>query len=285
MRGRLRRTRELTHHGLADLRRHRAVELHHRRAGALASRQAPRDRRVALVVDELLGQQDAVIKRFDRVRGALDCFSGATILGNGRPALIVDVGRLLLQATSLVIGAGVVGVADWAASQAALVAVGFVAKKEDASGWGRRRRRRRREKRLSVVLRTSRTSRQRRTARFESVLAGAFSRRLRPNRETLAAAVELVGEEVQHRPRIDVEALRFLVLVGRRVVGGGLRQIFAEQEQRRAEKPGIDRGHARLRLSHPIGLAGTKETLNRFGLPDSTFFFAALRLSAWAEKA
>jgi two-component system chemotaxis sensor kinase CheA len=56
-----------------------------------------RERRAALVVDELLGQQDAVVKRFDRVRGALDCFSGATILGNGTPALIVDVGRLLTQ--------------------------------------------------------------------------------------------------------------------------------------------------------------------------------------------
>ncbi|HEU4628875.1 MAG TPA: chemotaxis protein CheA [Gemmatimonadaceae bacterium] len=58
------------------------------------------ERRVALVVDELLGQQDAVVKRFDRVRGALDCFSGATILGNGTPALIVDVGRLLTQGQS-----------------------------------------------------------------------------------------------------------------------------------------------------------------------------------------
>jgi two-component system chemotaxis sensor kinase CheA len=52
-------------------------------------------RRVALVVDELLGQQEAVVKRFDAVHGALACLSGATILGNGMPALIVDVGRLL----------------------------------------------------------------------------------------------------------------------------------------------------------------------------------------------
>ena len=53
-----------------------------------------RDRRLGLVVDELLGQQDSVVKRFDAVRGALPCFSGATVLGNGMPALIVDVGRL-----------------------------------------------------------------------------------------------------------------------------------------------------------------------------------------------
>jgi two-component system chemotaxis sensor kinase CheA len=52
-------------------------------------------RRVALAVDELLGQQETVVKRFDAVHGALPCFSGATILGNGMPALIVDVGRLL----------------------------------------------------------------------------------------------------------------------------------------------------------------------------------------------
>ena len=53
-----------------------------------------RDRRLGLVVDELLGQQDSVVKRFDAARGALPCFSGATVLGNGMPALIVDVGRL-----------------------------------------------------------------------------------------------------------------------------------------------------------------------------------------------
>jgi two-component system chemotaxis sensor kinase CheA len=51
--------------------------------------------RVALVVDELLDEQDVVVKRFDAVRGAPDGFSGATILADGRPALIVDVGRLL----------------------------------------------------------------------------------------------------------------------------------------------------------------------------------------------
>lgn len=53
------------------------------------------DRRLGLVVDELLGEQEAVVKRFDLARGALPCFSGATVLGNGMPALIVDVGRLL----------------------------------------------------------------------------------------------------------------------------------------------------------------------------------------------
>ncbi len=49
-------------------------------------------RRVACKVDALLGQQDIVVKPFDAVRGASALFSGATILGDGSPALIVDVG-------------------------------------------------------------------------------------------------------------------------------------------------------------------------------------------------
>jgi two-component system chemotaxis sensor kinase CheA len=52
------------------------------------------ERRAGLVVDELTGQQDVVVKQFDAVRGAT-LFSGATILGDGAPALIVDVGSLL----------------------------------------------------------------------------------------------------------------------------------------------------------------------------------------------
>ncbi len=54
-----------------------------------------RDRRLALVVDELLGQQDVVVKRFDNARGAPAFFGGATVLGDGMPALILDVGQLL----------------------------------------------------------------------------------------------------------------------------------------------------------------------------------------------
>lgn len=48
-----------------------------------------------LVVDELTGQQEIVVKQFDAVRDGLALFSGATILADGRPALIVDVGSLL----------------------------------------------------------------------------------------------------------------------------------------------------------------------------------------------
>lgn len=51
-------------------------------------------RRAAVAVDELTGQQDIVVKQFDGVRGGLSLFSGATILGDGAPALIVDVSSL-----------------------------------------------------------------------------------------------------------------------------------------------------------------------------------------------
>jgi two-component system chemotaxis sensor kinase CheA len=52
------------------------------------------DRRVALVVDELAGQQEIVVKQFDGVKQAPSFFGGATILGDGSPALIVDVSSL-----------------------------------------------------------------------------------------------------------------------------------------------------------------------------------------------
>jgi two-component system chemotaxis sensor kinase CheA len=53
------------------------------------------ERRAALVVDELIGQQEIVVKQFDGVRDGLALFGGATILGDGAPALIIDVSSLL----------------------------------------------------------------------------------------------------------------------------------------------------------------------------------------------
>jgi two-component system, chemotaxis family, sensor kinase CheA len=53
------------------------------------------ERRAALVVDQLAGQQEIVVKQFDALRGGQALFSGATILGDGQPALILDVGSLL----------------------------------------------------------------------------------------------------------------------------------------------------------------------------------------------
>ena len=53
------------------------------------------ERRAALVVDELIGQQEIVVKQFDGVQDARSLFGGATILGDGTPALILDVSSLL----------------------------------------------------------------------------------------------------------------------------------------------------------------------------------------------
>lgn len=54
-----------------------------------------RGRRAALIVDEFVGQQDVVVKRYDPPREGSPMFSGATVLGDGSPALIVDVNSLI----------------------------------------------------------------------------------------------------------------------------------------------------------------------------------------------
>jgi two-component system chemotaxis sensor kinase CheA len=53
------------------------------------------EQRVGLEVDALLGQQEIVVKSFDATADTLRLFSGATILSDGRPALILDAGSLL----------------------------------------------------------------------------------------------------------------------------------------------------------------------------------------------
>jgi two-component system chemotaxis sensor kinase CheA len=53
------------------------------------------DRRVALVVDALAGEQEIVVEPFDAPKGTLPVFGGATILGDGVPALIVDPAALV----------------------------------------------------------------------------------------------------------------------------------------------------------------------------------------------
>jgi two-component system chemotaxis sensor kinase CheA len=52
------------------------------------------ERRSGLVVDELIGQEEIVVKKFAAARDGLALFSGATILADGAPALIMDVGSL-----------------------------------------------------------------------------------------------------------------------------------------------------------------------------------------------
>jgi two-component system, chemotaxis family, sensor kinase CheA len=52
-------------------------------------------RRIALLVDELLGQQQVVVKNLEANYRRVDDVSGATIMGDGRVALILDVGALV----------------------------------------------------------------------------------------------------------------------------------------------------------------------------------------------
>lgn len=53
------------------------------------------ERRTGVVVDGMLGQQEIVVKGFDAPLGTLPVFSGATIMGDGVPALILDAGELV----------------------------------------------------------------------------------------------------------------------------------------------------------------------------------------------
>lgn len=53
------------------------------------------EQRVGLVVDSLVGEQEVVIKSLNRFCGEVRGISGATILGNGNVALIVDVNGVL----------------------------------------------------------------------------------------------------------------------------------------------------------------------------------------------
>ena len=53
------------------------------------------ERKVGIVVDDLVGQQEIVIKTLGKLLSSLKMFSGATVLGDGRVALILDVGTLM----------------------------------------------------------------------------------------------------------------------------------------------------------------------------------------------
>jgi two-component system chemotaxis sensor kinase CheA len=54
--------------------------------------------RVALLVDQLLGQQQVVVKNLEANYRRVNDISGATIMGDGRVALILDVGSLVRRA-------------------------------------------------------------------------------------------------------------------------------------------------------------------------------------------
>src|SRR5438034_1341899 len=53
------------------------------------------ERRAGIVVDGMLSQQEIVVKAFDAPQGTLPVFSGATIMGDGVPALILDAAGLV----------------------------------------------------------------------------------------------------------------------------------------------------------------------------------------------
>lgn len=53
------------------------------------------ERRVGLVVDQVIGDHQTVIKSLSRLHTDVETFSGATILGDGTVALILDVGHLV----------------------------------------------------------------------------------------------------------------------------------------------------------------------------------------------
>lgn len=53
------------------------------------------DVRVGLVVDQIIGNNQTVIKQLSKLHSGLETFSGATILGDGAVALILDTSRLV----------------------------------------------------------------------------------------------------------------------------------------------------------------------------------------------
>jgi two-component system, chemotaxis family, sensor kinase CheA len=53
--------------------------------------------RVGLVVDQIIGDHQTVIKSMSKLHHDVDTFSGATILGDGGVALILDVGHLVTE--------------------------------------------------------------------------------------------------------------------------------------------------------------------------------------------
>jgi two-component system chemotaxis sensor kinase CheA len=60
--------------------------------------------RFGLVVDELLGHQQVVIKSIEESYGAVPGIAAATILGNGRVAFILDVEKLSDMAVNSPVG-------------------------------------------------------------------------------------------------------------------------------------------------------------------------------------
>jgi two-component system chemotaxis sensor kinase CheA len=57
--------------------------------------------RVGLVVDQIIGSHQSVIKSLSKLHSDVTMFSGATILGDGSAALILDVAQLIATGQGL----------------------------------------------------------------------------------------------------------------------------------------------------------------------------------------
>jgi two-component system chemotaxis sensor kinase CheA len=55
--------------------------------------------RVGLVVDQIIGNTQTVIKQLSKLHSGLDTFSGATILGDGRVSMILDLSAIVTNLT------------------------------------------------------------------------------------------------------------------------------------------------------------------------------------------
>ena len=53
------------------------------------------EKRIGLVVDRLIGRQEIVIKSLDEFVGEAEGIAGATIMGDGRVVLILDISGLI----------------------------------------------------------------------------------------------------------------------------------------------------------------------------------------------
>ncbi|MNW19172.1 Chemotaxis protein CheA [compost metagenome] len=53
------------------------------------------EKKLAVAVDELMGNQEIVIKTLGTFLGKIPFIAGATILGNGRVALILEIAYLI----------------------------------------------------------------------------------------------------------------------------------------------------------------------------------------------
>jgi len=67
----------------------------HDQAGGIVVVAEAEGGRVAMLVDQLLGQQQVVVKNLEANYRRVNDISGATIMGDGRVALILDVGSLV----------------------------------------------------------------------------------------------------------------------------------------------------------------------------------------------